>query len=304
MIDGDPDPCRRRDRHLDLCARDHRRATRTGSWSRPNRSNKGQGGRVATAMSEATETPALDAHRLRPRSPAGADDDHAAALGAFRRGAAVLAEHPTETARPRRRRRARLPRLCARPPASPATSRPARRATSSRLEFAPLEVVPASGSGLLHRLLRADRRRLARADGPVQRAALRASPTTSSRSIPTGPPPGIDPSYRFARTTTGGLAALSRPRRDRGRASLAAAAWSWSISPIRSTPSSSTSRAPRASACRRRHACGSPMPPRAATPTRRSAGVLVEQGRAAAGRSDDGRRSAPGSPRTRPRRPR
>ena len=97
-------------------------------------------------MSEATETPALKPIHF--GALAGwADEDHAAALAAFRRGAAALAEHPIEAARPRHRRRARSARLSARPPASPATSRAAPRAPSSKRSSRLTKSCPPPGSG-------------------------------------------------------------------------------------------------------------------------------------------------------------
>src|SRR5215207_492845 len=67
-------------------------ATRTGSWSRPSRSTNPR--RPARLM-EGGSRPGFD---LLPVAfadiPGWADDDHAAALAAFRRAAAVLAEHP------------------------------------------------------------------------------------------------------------------------------------------------------------------------------------------------------------------
>ena len=138
-----------------------------------------------------------------PTSPAGPMTTTRAALAAFRRGAAVLAEHPPKRRADRPRPARRWPRPSARAAALPADiGRDAARA-----------------------LLRGE---LRRPRGRGRTRAARSSPATTSRSSPArgapprrfptplyappadlveidpdNPPPGIEPGYRFARQDGG-----------------------------------------------------------------------------------------------------
>ncbi|MBZ0227477.1 MAG: MltA domain-containing protein, partial [Bauldia sp.] len=123
------------------------RAIRTGSWSRPNRSNKAGLRRGAERPTMTAEPPACRLVPLSFADLAGWDaDDHAAALAAFRRGAAVLADHP-----PKRRALGTdaeaLAACLARAGAMPAdVDQPTARAFFER-EFRPFEVLPDGGAG-------------------------------------------------------------------------------------------------------------------------------------------------------------
>lgn len=154
-------------------------------------------------MSGATEPPSL-----KPLSygavPGWADDDHAAALAVFRRGAAVLGEFPIKRRglgiEPRAltevlRKAAGLPGNI---------SRGAARGFFEA-EFTPHEVIPASGkaffTGYYEPVVAGSR--MPSDDFPVP---LYAVPDDLVEVDPDRPDPALDPSFRFARRTTSGLA--------------------------------------------------------------------------------------------------
>ena len=154
-------------------------------------------------MSEATETPALKPVQYSALS-GWANEDHGAALAAFRRGAGALAEYPIK----RRslgidaRALGEALRKAAGLPGN--LSRGGARAFFE-LEFAPYEVVPATGSGFFtgyyEPIVEGSR-------VPTERfkVPLYAVPDDLVAVDPDRPDPAIDPSYRFARHTPGGLA--------------------------------------------------------------------------------------------------
>jgi membrane-bound lytic murein transglycosylase A len=142
--------------------------------------------------------------------PGWADDDHAAALAAFRRGAAVLDLHP-----PRRRLAgtdaealATAIRHAAALPAD--LGREAARAFFEA-HFVPLEVRPKEGSafytGYYEPIVAASRH-----PGNGFATPLYAPPDDLVEIDPDRPPPGIEPGFRFARRTATGLV----PYFDRG----------------------------------------------------------------------------------------
>lgn len=142
--------------------------------------------------------------------PGWAEDDHAAALEAFRRGAEVLADHP-----PKLRAAGIDPfglaaaiRDAARLPA--AIDAPAARAFFEA-RFVPFEVCPADGpaffTGYYEPVVAGSRRQT-----PVHRTPLHAPPPDLVEIDPDAPPPGIEAGYRFARATADGLV----PYLDRG----------------------------------------------------------------------------------------
>ncbi len=135
--------------------------------------------------------------------PGWVDDDHAAALAAFRRSAAVLAEHP-----PKRRGlgidAAALAVALADAAALPAAlpSRDARAFFEA--SFAPWEVVPPSGraffTGYYEPEVAGARTRTTGFNVP-----LLARPDDLIEFDPADAPPGLDPALRFARKTADGL---------------------------------------------------------------------------------------------------
>ena len=161
------------------------RAIPTGSWWRPNWSTEAARLSAPSGGRRPPATPAL----LRPLAFADlagwGDDDHAAAFAAFRRGAAVLAEHPPK------------PRALGIDAAALAAclrrARGARRRRSRGGGAAFFEDAfrarrrsPAGGA-LLHRLLRAGGRGLADADAAASPCRSTGRRTTSSRSTRTSP---------------------------------------------------------------------------------------------------------------------
>lgn len=159
---------------------------------------------ATTAMSEATETTALKP--LPFSALAGwADEDHAAALAAFRRGARVLAEHPIKRRSLGVDARALTAALRQAADLSDNLSRGAARAFFE-LEFTPYEVmVPASGAGFFtgyyEPIVEGSR-------VPTERfrVPLYAVPDDLVAVDPDRPDPGLDPSFRFARRGAAGLA--------------------------------------------------------------------------------------------------
>jgi membrane-bound lytic murein transglycosylase A len=136
-----------------------------------------------------------------------ANDDHAAALAAFRRGAAVLAEFPVK------RRGLGIearPLTAALRKAAGLSGNLARGAARSffELEFAPYEVVRAGGDGFFtgyyEPIVRGSR--VPTADF---RVPLYAVPDDLVAVDPDRTDPALDPSYRFARRTEAGLAAYA-----------------------------------------------------------------------------------------------
>jgi len=149
--------------------------------------------------------------------PGWREDDHAAALAAFRRGAAVLAEHP-----PKRRQADLDPdalaaaiRHAARLPAD--TPRDAARAFFEA-NFVPVEVRPREGSafytGYYEPIVAGSR-----GQSVTFRTPLYAPPSDLVEIDPDHPPPGIDAGFRFARRTGDGLV----PYFDRGEIELGGA---------------------------------------------------------------------------------
>lgn len=142
--------------------------------------------------------------------PGWADDDHAAAFAAFRRSAAMLAEHP-----PKQRGlgidAAALAGILARAADLPETlGRSAARAFFETW-FAPRAVVPPSGHGFFTGYYEPEvaGSRVRTADFTVP---LLAPPDDLVEFDPAEPPPGIDPALRFARRTADGYSEYA----DRG----------------------------------------------------------------------------------------
>ncbi len=134
--------------------------------------------------------------------PGWRDDDHAAALAAFRRGAAVLADHP-----PKRRQVGLDPDALAaavrRAAALPAdTPRDAARAFFEA-NFVVREVRPHDGpafyTGYYEPIVAGSRQPSA-----TFRTPLYAQPSDLVEIDPDRPPPGIEPGFRFARMTAAG----------------------------------------------------------------------------------------------------
>ncbi|MCB1501815.1 MAG: MltA domain-containing protein [Bauldia sp.] len=142
--------------------------------------------------------------------PGWADDDHAAALAAFRRGAAALSAHP-----PKRRALgldpAALAAAIARADALPADVGGTAARAFFEAHFRPVEVVPADGraffTGYFEPVVAASRRRSAAYPVP-----LYAPPDDLVEVDPDHPPPGVEAGYRFARRTDDGY----EPYVDRG----------------------------------------------------------------------------------------
>jgi membrane-bound lytic murein transglycosylase A len=139
-----------------------------------------------------------------------ADDDHRAALAAFRRGAAVLDEHPVKE----RRLGVDAAALSAALRAAAAlpddlTQAKAREFFEAR--FVPHEAGAPDGGGFFtgfyEPIVAGSRRRSARFAVPLYRV-----PDDLVAVDPERPPAGLDPSYRFARRTADGLSAYP----DRG----------------------------------------------------------------------------------------
>jgi membrane-bound lytic murein transglycosylase A len=154
-------------------------------------------------MLEATATAAL--RPVAYGALAGwADDDHAAALAAFRRGAEALAEYPIKRRRLGIEARA-LTAVLRKAAGLPGNlSRDAAR-TFFELEFAPCEVVPAGSGGFFtgyyEPIVQGSRVATDRFDVP-----LYAAPDDLVAVDPDRPDPALDRSYRFARRTAAGLA--------------------------------------------------------------------------------------------------
>lgn len=142
--------------------------------------------------------------------PGWPDDDHAAALAAFRRGAAELAEHP-----PKRRQvdldPDALAAVIVRAAALPAeTQRDGARAFFET-NFVPVDVRPHEGSafytGYYEPIVAGSR-----SPSATFRTPLYAPPSDLVEIDPDHPPPGIEAGFRFARRTGDGLV----PYFDRG----------------------------------------------------------------------------------------
>jgi membrane-bound lytic murein transglycosylase A len=131
-----------------------------------------------------------------------ADDDHAAALAAFRRGADVLAKHPI-----RRRKLGIEPRALTEALRKASglhgnVSRGTARAFFE-VEFTPVEVVTGGGgffTGFYEPIVEGSRVPTARFQVP-----LYAVPEDLVLVDPDHPDPALDPTYRFARQTASGL---------------------------------------------------------------------------------------------------
>lgn len=142
--------------------------------------------------------------------PGWAEDDHAAALDAFRRGASVLEAHPPKAraAGIDPERLAGAIREADRLPA--AIDGPGARAFFEA-RFVPFEVRPADGTafftGYYEPIVAGSRRRT-----PVFRTPLHAPPPDLVEIDPDAPPPGLEAGYRFARAMARGLV----PHLDRG----------------------------------------------------------------------------------------
>jgi membrane-bound lytic murein transglycosylase A len=130
-----------------------------------------------------------------------ADDDHAAAFAAFRSGVAVIAEHPPKT-RARGVDGAALGAILVRAAALPDPLPSAEARTFFEASFAPFEVKPPSGSGFFTGYYE-----------PEVAGSLISTPEfpvplyrvpDDLIEIELGEAPNLDPSFRFARKTTGG----------------------------------------------------------------------------------------------------
>jgi membrane-bound lytic murein transglycosylase A len=143
--------------------------------------------------------------------PGWAADDHAAAFAAFRRGAAVLHDHP-----PKRRASGLDPahladiiRRADRLPAAPSTE-DARAFFEAH--FVPMEVRPEGGgtffTGYYEPIVAGSR-----TETGVFRTPLYRPPPDLVEIDPDDPPPGIEAGYRFAQRTADGFA----PYYDRGQ---------------------------------------------------------------------------------------
>ncbi|HET7717965.1 MAG TPA: MltA domain-containing protein [Bauldia sp.] len=142
--------------------------------------------------------------------PGWSEDDHAAALAAFRRGAAALAEHP-----PKRRAIGLDPAALAATVRAAASLPSATSADAARgffeANFTALEVRPGEGgaffTGYYEPIVAGSRQ--PSADFAVP---LYAPPDDLVEIDPDTPPAGMEPGYRFARKTAEGFA----PYFDRG----------------------------------------------------------------------------------------
>jgi len=141
--------------------------------------------------------------------PGWREDDHGAAFRAFRRGAAVLAEHPVK------RRTIAIDPAALEAALIQAAALPADLAgTDARAFFEacfdPVEVVPEGGAfftGYYEPVVAGSRVRSRQFSVPLYRP-----PADLVEIDPERPPPGIEPGFRFARRTGGGFA----PYADRG----------------------------------------------------------------------------------------
>jgi membrane-bound lytic murein transglycosylase A len=142
--------------------------------------------------------------------PGWQEDDHAAALAAFRRGAAVLSDHP-----PKRRLAGLDPEALAvlirDADALPAATAGDAARAFFEANFVPFEVRPHEGSafftGYYEPIVAGSRQPSA-----TFRTPLYAPPPDLVEIDPDNPPPGIEPGFRFARKTAAGLV----PYFDRG----------------------------------------------------------------------------------------
>ena len=130
------------------------------------------------------------------------DDTHAIALAAFRRGAAVAADHPPKT-RALGTDAAALGATLNRAAALPAPDDPAARAFFEN-EFAPFAVTPPSGgaffTGYYEPEVAGSLTATAEFTVPLYR-----TPEDLVEVGPGGHPPALDPSFRFARKSGAGL---------------------------------------------------------------------------------------------------
>jgi len=142
--------------------------------------------------------------------PGWDDEDHAAALGAFRRGATVLADHP-----PKRRTLGIDPGLLiaairAADAIPPSLDRGVARAFFES-HFAPVEIRPRDGAafftGYYEPVVAGSR-----SPSAAYRVPLYAPPADLVEIDPDRPPPGIEPGYRFAVKRGDGYV----PSHDRG----------------------------------------------------------------------------------------
>jgi membrane-bound lytic murein transglycosylase A len=137
--------------------------------------------------------------------PGWDDDDHAAALSAFRRSAAVLAAHPPKA----RAAGIDIEALATRLAEAAALPDPLPRGAARRFfedGFAPHIVEPESGGGFFtgyyEPIVAGARRRTERFNAP-----LYGVPDDLVEFDPAMPPPGINPTLRFARKTADGFTA-------------------------------------------------------------------------------------------------
>ena len=167
--------------------------------------------RIATATGEANSKDgarhsAPEAARLLPLGftelPGWAEDDHAAAFAAFSEGAAVVADHSPKT-RSLGTDATALAAILTRAAGSPALDAATAR-TFFETEFAPFEVLPSTGAGFFTGYYEPE------VEGSLtQTAAFRfplyRQPDDLVEIGPDDRPAGLDPSFRFARRTSGGL---------------------------------------------------------------------------------------------------
>lgn len=145
--------------------------------------------------------------RIEPRDydalPDWPDDDHAAAFRAFRRGAAVLADHPPK-ARSLGVDAARLAAILERAGRLPEQLSRGEARAFFEAEFVPLAILPDDGSGFFtgyyEPVLAGSRIKTKQFASPLYRR-----PGDLIEFDPASPPPGIDPGLRFARKTVNGL---------------------------------------------------------------------------------------------------
>ncbi|MBN8997257.1 MAG: MltA domain-containing protein [Rhizobiales bacterium] len=133
--------------------------------------------------------------------PGWADDDHAAAFRAFRRGSAVLAEHPPKT-RALGMDGALLAEALRRAENLPADLSAGHARQFFEVHFTPRRIVPPAGffTGYYEPVVAGSRKRSARFPVPLLR------PPADLVEIEPGSVPGLSPDFRFARRTGDGFA--------------------------------------------------------------------------------------------------
>jgi membrane-bound lytic murein transglycosylase A len=157
---------------------------------------------MAAFMIEASAPPKA---AIEPRDfahlPGWDEDDHGEAFQALRRSAAVAGGRPPKT---RGVEAEALVAILARARALPADLPGGQARTFFETEFQPFEILPIDGAGFFtgyyEPIVAGSRTRTARFNVPLYRA-----PDDLVEFDPDRPPPGIDPSLRFARKTATGL---------------------------------------------------------------------------------------------------